>query len=70
VNSRFLLLEKKFLEDVDIRGICIQILQLFMNARDVLKEERVPLPKSLSWLCPMTVIFFIVFGFHSYQMFF
>ena len=38
----------EFLEDVDIRGICIQILQLFMNARDVLKEERVPLPKSLS----------------------
>ena len=48
MNCRSLLLEKKYLEDVDTRVICIQILQLSMSVQGVLKEERVPLLKSLS----------------------
>ena len=55
MNCRSLLLEKKYLEDVDTRVICIQILQLSMSVQGVLKEERVPLLKSLSWLCPTMV---------------
>lgn len=67
LNCRSLLLEKKCLEDVDIRVICTQILQLFMSVQGVLKEERVPLPRSLSWLCPMTVTkSYIIVGFSSF----
>ena len=63
---RSLLLEKKYLEDVDIRVICIQILQLFTSVQGVLKEERVPSPKSLSWLCPMMVKSHFILRFSSF----
>ena len=55
---RFLLPEKKYLEDVAILVICILIWQPFMSVPDVLKGEKDLLLKFLSWLCPMMVIYF------------
>lgn len=53
---RCLLPEKKYPEDVDILGTCIQIWPQYMSVLDELKGERVLSHKFQFLLCPMMVM--------------